>query len=45
MQLLFWLIVEITLECVGLDAIANYSEFVFKSDPVVEVFAKPAMLG
>ncbi len=31
---LFWLIAEITLNCLGIDDLADYGEYVFERTPV-----------
>ncbi|PSF37746.1 hypothetical protein C7H19_09370 [Aphanothece hegewaldii CCALA 016] len=33
-QIFIALVIEITLNCLGLDQLADYSEFVFKSDVI-----------
>ncbi|GAB4527351.1 MAG: hypothetical protein Tsb0014_08030 [Pleurocapsa sp.] len=36
-NLLIWAISEITLNFIGLDTLADYSEFIFEKHPVIEV--------
>ncbi|ACK69413.1 conserved hypothetical protein [Gloeothece citriformis PCC 7424] len=35
-KLLFWLVIELFLNCIGIDDLADYGEFVFERNLMIE---------
>lgn len=44
-RITFWLVTEFWFGSIGIDVLADYSEFVFKESEVVQRYSKPIKLS